>query len=342
VTGMFCVECGSEDELYGHLCRNCLLSKNLVVPPEYLTVEVCSSCFKVMEGSVWKAMPHEDMASTLLATATKTHSQVEKVRWTVPNFSAEKGEHRILCTAHALIGREELDLDFEVRMRIRLQRCPSCSRQAGDYYEAILQLRIDGLDLKKAEVELAIEIDIVFKTLDEHAGTAENAFLTKYSPVKGGMDFYLGSLALARILANKFRSRFGAVINESPSLVGMKDGKDLYRSSILVRFPSIREGDVVALDRTVHVVESGDGKILVLKNVRNGKIVRVPTGDVHLRIVAKFHEIKEAVVVTHDRSSIQILDPDSMVAVTVSKPPYLKRFGETVPVVRYDDALYVV
>ncbi|MDO9537106.1 MAG: NMD3-related protein [Thermoplasmata archaeon] len=337
---MFCVECGSEDKVYGHLCKNCLLSKNLITPPDYIEVHVCLGCARVLSGgSVWKKMAHEDEAATVLAAASKSHVEAKELRWEVPSFPADKGEHRVLCTAISMIGGEELAIDFEIGIRIRFQQCQSCSRQSGDYYESIIQLRIDDLSVKDAEIELAEESALVFKMVEESSD--ENAFISKCSLVKGGMDFYIGSTPLARAIANKFRNRYGAITTESPSIIGMKDGRDMYRFSIAVRLPTHREGDVVALDKKIHVVESS-GKIITLKNVSNGQIVRLSPDAPTLKPVAKFHELKDVVVVTHDKTTIQVLDPDSMVAVTLRKPPYLTKIGETVPVVRYDNVLYVV
>ncbi len=328
--------------MHGHLCMKCLLSKNLIEPPEYISVEVCQGCWKVLDRSVWRDMPHEDVAASILEKETKTHGQVEELRWEIPDFEPIKGEHRVSGKAHFKVAGEYLSLDFNLGIRIRYQKCPTCSRQSGDYYEAIIQLRRDGLTLKNADAELAEETQMVLKIVEEHASTDENAFITKYSAVKGGMDFYLGSSALARTIANKFRNRFAATVNESPSLVGMKDGNDLYRYSILVRLPFFREGDVVSLKEKVYLVDANDGKVLVLKSARNGELDRVSVNESGLRLVARQHEIMEAVVVTHDRSSIQILDPSSMVAVTIARPSYMKKLGVTVPVVRYDEMLHVV
>jgi nonsense-mediated mRNA decay protein 3 len=295
-----------------------------------------------MDGPVWKLMPHEDVATRMLAEVTRTHAEVEKVHWDIPNFPPDKGEHRVRCSATALIVGEELVQDFELGIRIRLINCPACSRQAGDYYEAVIQLRVDGLLARDAPVELADENALILNTVDEHFDSDEKAFITKHTPVKGGMDYYLGSVTLARAIASKIRGRTGASVNESPSLIGMKDGNDVYRYAIVVKLPTFREGDIVAFNKRIHVVDKSDSKMLVLKNVSNGHIVRVEPDDANLRLVAKYRELKMAVVVMHDKTSIQILDPDSMIAVTLSRPSYLKNIGETVPVVRYDDALYVV
>jgi nonsense-mediated mRNA decay protein 3 len=318
------------------------MTKNLLTPPEYLSVEVCQSCWKVMDGSIWRDMAHEDVAASTLEKETRKYQEVEDLRWEVPDFDPEKGEHRVPCRAYFTVAGHSLELEFDVGIRVRYQKCPSCSRQSGDYYEAIIQLRQEGIGIKSAEIELAEENAMLFKMVDEHSGSDENAFVTKFSAVKGGMDFYMGSSALARAIANKFRNRFGASVNESPSLVGMKDGRDLYRYSILVRLPSFRDGDVVAFNKKLHLVESNDGKNLALKNILNGQIIRVPSDDSLLRMVAKHTEVMEAVVVTHDRSTIQVLDPSSMAAVTITKPSYMKKIGEIVHVIRYDDSLYAV
>ena len=339
---MFCVECGSEEKLYGHICKKCLLSKDLIIPPKYTAVQVCIGCGRVLDGASWKFMPHEDVAADLLAKETRTHDQVETIRWSVPNFPPDKGEHRVKCTATAKVSGEELVQEFEVGIRIRFNNCPSCSRQSGDYYEAIIQLRVDGLLARDAAIELAEEHNYVLDLVDEQAKADEKAFLTKKTPVKGGIDYYIGSITLGRAIASKLRVRYGATVNEAPSIVGQKDGNDMYRNSILVKLPSLREGDVVALDGKLHVVESSDSKTTVLKSVRNGQITRVPSDDGLMKLVTKYRELKQAVVVSQDSSGIQILDPDSRAAVTLSKPPYMKRVGETVPVVRYDDTLYIV
>ncbi len=339
---MFCVQCGSEEKLYGHLCRKCLLSKELIMPPDRIVVEVCRTCGRVMDGSVWKNALPEDIAVKLLGAGTRKLGQVRSVRWSVPYLPPEKGEHRVMCTAVLTIEDDEISQEREVLIRIRPGCCTSCSRQSGDYYEAVIQLRIEGIAAKDALVELAEENVIVQRMAEEHSSSDEKAFITKQSLVKGGIDYYVGSLAMARAIAGKIRALTGASVLESPSLVGQKDGVDMYRNSILVKLPALREGDVVAYDKKVHVVEESDSKVTVLKNVSNGQIVRVRSDDPRMKPVSKFRDIREAVVVTHDKTTVQVLDPDSMAAVTLQKPPYLKRIGEHVQVVRYDGQLHAV
>jgi nonsense-mediated mRNA decay protein 3 len=339
---MFCVECGSEERLYGHLCRRCLLSKSLVTPPQYVIVKKCPGCERVLDGAVWRDTPHEAVAATALAAETKAHPQVDGLAWSVAEFPPEKGEHRVRCWAAATVAGEPLELDFEIGIRVRHEKCQACSRQSGDYYEAIIQLRLEDLSARDAEMELAEEAQMIFGLVDEQFAREENSFITKFTSVKGGIDFYIGSVQVARYIAGRLRNRYGAMVSESPSLIGQKDGRDLYRYSILVRLPRFREGDALALDRKVHVVDSVSGRKLVLAEAATGRVVRVEQDDPRLKMLARHRDLMQAVVVTHDKATVQLIDPETMAAVTVLRPSGLRRVGESVSVVRYEEALHIV
>jgi len=339
---MFCVECGSEEKLYGSLCRNCLLSKDLIMPPSHIELDMCHGCGNFFDHGRWKDLDYVAQASQILEERTKTHKQIEEIRWEIPEFEPEKGEHRVICQAIAIIGGQEFEQDFQIGIRIRVQMCPSCSRQSSDYYEAIIQLRRDGIAAKDAEKELAIENQQILRYVDSLAGNEDNAFLTKWGAVPGGMDYYIGSIVLAKNIAAKMRDNYGASIKESNTIVGMRDGQDLYRWTILIRLPAHGRGDVVAYEKKLYVVDAVSRKILTLKSVAKGQIYRISPDDTKIKPVAKCSELMEAVVVSHEKKDIQVLDPESLKTVTVLRPPYLRDLGETVPVVRYDERLHAV
>ncbi len=339
---MFCVECGSEEKLYGSLCRECLLSKDLINSPSHIELEMCHDCGNFYDRGRWRDLDYVEQASRILDDKTKTHKQIDSIHWEIPEFEPVKGEHRVTCQAIAIIGGQEFKQDLEIGIRIRVQMCPSCSRRSSDYYEAILQLRRDGVASKDAEIELAIENQQVLRYVDSLAGNEENAFLTKWGVVPGGMDYYIGSIVLAKNIAARMREGYGATIKESNSMVGMRDGQDLYRWTILVRLPIHGRGDVVAYDKKLYVVDAVSRKILSLKSVAKGQIYRMSPDDSKIKPVAKYSKLMEAVVVSYEGKAIQILDPENFKTVTVLRPPYLKQVGETVPVVRYDEQLHVV
>jgi len=63
----------------------------------------------------------------------------------------------------------------------------------------------------------------------------KKAFITDVAFLKHGIDFYIGSTRVARKIANVIKGK-NCRTKESPKLVGVdKQGKRLYRVTILVR-----------------------------------------------------------------------------------------------------------
>ena len=339
---MFCVECGSEEMLFGSLCRKCLLSKRVIKPPSHIELEMCHLCGNFFDHGKWKDLDYIEQAGQIIEANTETYKQIESIRWEIPEFEPSKGEHHVVCHAIASVGGKEFCQDFDIGIRIRVQTCPSCSRQNSDYFEAIIQLRRDNVSVKNAERELAIENQQILNYVDSLAGNEENAFLTKWGTVPGGMDYYIGSMALARNIVSKMRENLGATIKESNTIIGMRDGHDIYRYTFLVRLPAYGRGDIVAYDKKLFVVDSVSPKVITLKSVRYAQIYKITPGDTKIKLVSKYSELLEAIVVSHDKTSIQILDPESMKTVTVLRPRYLEHIGESVLAVWYDERLHAV
>lgn len=329
----FCVECGAEEKLYGHLCKNCLLSKELVKPPKHLTLTVCRGCDSVQKGSSWQDLRPADIAFEMLARETVARPEVTELKWELPDFEPEKGEQKINAKVIASVGGEELELDFEILVKIQHQMCDSCSRQRGNYFETILQLR--GESVIDAN-------ETVLNAIDELGKNDNYGFLSKQEKVTGGVDYYLGSAAMARTIAKRFKETRGAGITESSSLVGQKDGRDTHRWTILIRLPAVKAGDVVESNKILYAVESVRASHITLRHLMSGQKLKIKSGDQDLKTVAKKEEVEDAVVVSADSDSIQILDPHNMKTVTLSRPSCLHEIGETVKVFRYKDELFIL
>ena len=82
----FCVECGAEEKLYGHLCKRCLLSKDLVKPPKHISISVCRGCDSVLRGASWQDLRPADVAFEILAKETEARAEVEELRWELPDI----------------------------------------------------------------------------------------------------------------------------------------------------------------------------------------------------------------------------------------------------------------
>ena len=327
----FCVECGAEEDLFGHLCRKCLLSKEPIQAPKHISFSICGGCGKVLRGSRWMDAHHIDAVRELLLKETVTRPEVIVVDWDIPDFEPEKGEHRLNCQVTAELGGDGFQVPFEILVKVRSETCNVCSRMRGDYYEAIVQLR--GEPIERAN-------QLLYDIIDQINQNDDMAFISKQENVTGGIDYYLGSVSAARTVAKRFKDSKGAGITESSSLIGKKEGRDLYRWTLLIRLPMHKTGDVVEYDGQAYVVESVRSNEMTIRHAHQGTKTRVQADD-DLRSIAKAEELEDSVVVSVDEGTLQILDPWSLKTVTVSRPRDMDEIGESVKVARFKDSLII-
>ena len=79
------------------------------------------------------------------------------------------------------------------------------------------------------------------------------------------IDFYYTDKGYLKIIAEKLRSSFGAIIKQNAQLfsIDWETSKNLYRLNVLVEFPIYNKGDVIKLDGHLYKVVSMDEKIHV-------------------------------------------------------------------------------
>ena len=128
-----------------------------------------------------------------------------------------------------------------------------------EYYEAILQLR-DVSD----EV-----IDFVDKEIEK-----KNILVAKTKKVTNGHDYYLGNGNLTRNLGKTLQEKYGGEFTVTATLFTRKEGKPVYRLTVLFRAMPFKKGDQVEYhDETYNVIMSG--KKLMLQHLKTGKKIQV-------------------------------------------------------------------
>ena len=129
-------------------------------------------------------------------------------------------------------------------MRARMANgvCLTCTRRAGNYFEATVQLRSTGRRLSEEEfTTLRATLDKVLEDLADDP----MFFITSEGPVTGGYDIVLGSKGLARTWGRHLVTEYGGQVAESNTTVGRKDGIDVTRLTLLYRKPGYDIGDVL-------------------------------------------------------------------------------------------------
>ena len=127
------------------------------------------------------------------------------------------------------------------------------------YFEAIVQLR----DVSQ-EVVTFVEKEL----------QRTNVKISKVKEMKNGLDYYLTDNNQAKALGRSLQERFGGDFKMTSSLFGRKDGKEIYRVTILFREAPFRKGDLVEYQGESYNVKMM-GRDIMLQNKKTGEKVHV-------------------------------------------------------------------
>ncbi len=127
------------------------------------------------------------------------------------------------------------------------------------YYEAILQLR----DVSPAVVAFA-----------EAEFLRHKIHLTRRVRLPNGWDYYAVDKNFTKALGKKLQQQFGGEQLTTASLYGQKDGKEIYRLTVLFREAPFKKGDRVEYRGEEYIVKILD-KHIVLQPSKTGKTIQI-------------------------------------------------------------------
>lgn len=241
----FCVVCGATGRpLVDGVCAACAAGRTVLLSaPKRVEVTVCPHCGARKRGARWEGagsspvLTSEDLTPFL---EIPDEVGVRRVRWE---------ETQVTPTVREYIGRARvrfrgIERDLEVPLSVRTvhRTCPECSRRSGRYYTATLQLRgpADGPSEKATALRARLERE--WTRLVREMRPDWRKAVSWREPLPEGWDCFFTDTLAARAVARLAKEKFGASVKESSSLVGRKDGRDLYRVTFCLRFPR-RDGE---------------------------------------------------------------------------------------------------
>ena len=134
------------------------------------------------------------------------------------------------------------------------------------YYEAKLQLR-----LPTDEILIYVEKEV--KDAKIH--------IAKVEKVKNGFDYYLADNSFTKGLGKHLQEKFGGELNFTSSLYSTKDGKEIYRGTVLFRKASVNKGDLVMYGGEEYKVRQ-IGKDISILGTKNKKKIHIKYQDMRL------------------------------------------------------------
>ncbi len=242
--GDFCLVCGAEPPLFtDRMCEKCTRDRvTLAKVPKNAPWTKCARCGIIDFQGKWSNVGDEDLWHELVIRNVEFHSEIEDLELGLMAQEVD-GRHTLIhLEIEGVIDNLLYTEKHTMRARMSNGVCLTCTRRAGNYFEATVQLRSSARRLSEEEFQtLRATLNTVLAEMPDDP----MFFITNEGPVTGGYDVVLGSKALARAWGRHLISQHGGQITTTTSVVGRKDGVDLTRLTLLYRKPGYELGDVV-------------------------------------------------------------------------------------------------
>ncbi len=326
-----CPICGKPVESLD-LCPECYVERRKVFElDDVVTLIRCPRCGFFKISGRWRDIAFEDALVDVILSRIRVvpEFEVEGVSVT-PLTRGEVGRYAV--SLRGRIEDEDVEVGKVIEVRVSSEVCGRCSREAGGYYEAIVQVRAEDREIEEEEMEKVREI--IERILDREREN-QKAFISKVVERKEGVDFYFGDRNIGRKVSRTIVEELGGRITESRKIHTRRDGRDVYRFTYAVRLPKYRRGDVVR----------ENGRVCVVTSQRLGKAVTLDGETVKLKdpkVIARREEMVESVVVNCDEFVVEVLHPRTQEVVQARRPRARLSPGDTVFVVESEGEVLVI
>ena len=338
---MFCVECGKEEKIFRNgVCINCYLKNNSFTKgPAVLDIYTCPKCSSYKYKNTWLQESFEEALKRYIKDSFQISSELKKVR--IETDYDEKGKN-ITCkvTISGFLEGHELSEKRSLTVRIRGVMCDVCSKQFGGYFEATLQVRADKRRPTKEELEtIRLNVENLVESL--RAKGNRGLFITDIAEEHGGIDFYLSEKGSAYTIAKKIQEKFGGEIKQSSKNIGMKDSRQIFRMTCLIRLPAYRKGDFISLGNSYFYISSISGNKVHTFELSNWTEKVFDGRDLHKASICGGKElIKEMIFVSQSKDEIQLMDPNTYKTFEIKKPKKVAFKSNAAKIVKIEDKIF--
>ncbi|MAQ04283.1 MAG: hypothetical protein CMA48_00140 [Euryarchaeota archaeon] len=316
----FCIACGSPPPLTSErLCENCLRTRTVFSQvSERIQQHRCAKCGMHEVEKRWVRIEDEELGELRLRENLGVTEGATAVTVDMAYQPIDDRTARLHVTVDGELEGYKFEDQHEVLLQTSNAVCPSCTRKAGAYFEATMQLRSAGRRLSEEELK------DLRGTLDELLDELESDpmfFVTKEGPVTGGWDLQLGSKALARTWARRLVRRFGGTTKETSTLVGMREGSEVTRLTLSYRKPAYGLGDVIRLKREYWLVSAWQKDGPKIRRLDRNERTGVTWRDMEkATVVSKSDDQFIVDILNRDSSGAEVMDPNDYRVVTVALP----------------------
>jgi nonsense-mediated mRNA decay protein 3 len=337
---MFCIKCGKEAVKGTVFCRECYSQgEPLASVPASATFDICPSCGRVKKGAHWIYTP--DLGEYVRSDIRKNIVLPRGTRiasYSVTGFRNDRSSSRLRITITAERDGMMKDEETETAVHLRRNTCPTCNRKSGHYFESTIQIRALGSERKEV---LAGAADYVRKLGAELELREPDFFISSVKATRGGFDINLSSSSAGYAIARSTAQRYGTGVSRTRTLYGQKDGRNVFRTTYLIRIPMFRARDYVEFEDGFYRVTDTTGRV-VLESLEDGRHLTIQPAELEkLRFVGGREIESTATIISSGNGTVTVVERNFAEEESIRCEGHLVR-GREVGVVRLGGRLYLL
>lgn len=339
---MFCVECGKEGPIYKNgVCLQCYLKQaQFSKGPAILDIFFCPRCSSYKYKNIWT----QDSFDEVLQRYVKDEFHISKeLKNVTVNTECKEQDTLFSCIVSitGIVGDETIVEQRPLSVRIKKTTCDVCSREAGGYYEAILQIRAENRIPSKTELT-ALRSSVESLVGQLQISGKRQLFITDIDIKREGLDFFLSEKGTALTIAKKIQELYGGEFKQSASNVGMKDSRQLYRMTYCVRIPAYRTGDIFTKDNSFFYVAAIHGTKVRTIELKNWDEKVVDAKDMKkIKILGGNELVQEMIVVSQTTTEIQLMNPITYSTIEIKKPKNIAITEQMIRTIHIEKQVYL-
>lgn len=339
---MFCVECGKEGKIYKDgVCIDCYIkTHNFSKGPRVIDLPICGHCGSYKYKNTWTSNLFDEVLRRVIKNAFHISNELKKVDITT-ECKEKKEETACKVVISGFLDDAEITEEHEILVRMKKTVCDVCSKRFGGYHEAVLQIRADKRKPTKDEIDnIRANVENLVENL--RAKGNRGLFITDIGEEHSGLDFYLSDKGPSLTIAKKIQEQYGGEIKQSSKNIGMKDSRQIYRMTYLLRFPPYQKGDFISHENSFFYISSINGNkvhVFELSNwsrrVFSSKELKKAT------ILGGKKLIKEMIFVSQSQDEVQLMDPETYKTLDVKKPKNISFNSKIINVIKLEDQIFL-
>ncbi|MHA1409288.1 MAG: NMD3-related protein [Candidatus Odinarchaeia archaeon] len=343
-----CANCGKKifdrSKIRKGLCLDCY--KKIEQPGLTLTelkVNICPICFSYKIKDKWVRPKNNDFEAVLKEAIPVYFERVIITKKTnlegkvIPHTDAIIQKSKSVFSVPVTIiiekqqseGKTELN-QFDSEIKINLIVCDNCTKVNRGSYEAVIQIRAKKRKISDGEKKDIL--NFIDTQLDKTILVDRRRVITKIKENKSGLDIYIVSSKIAKILATGIVNNFGCILKESKKLAGRnKSGKTIYRTAYSLRLPIFRINDIIQdNDRYYLIIGFSKGRVSVLDVSTNTRSMLPLAEAWKTEEIIPREYFSKFIVVAVESDIVDLLNLDNYRTVIVNKPVWKLTEGQEV------------